>query len=833
MSPFDTLKTTTAVLSVLLIGAFAMGTSTADAQDETTVTIEGQEADPGQATNVPVEATNFDGVGALKFEIDYDPAVLSFPDGAGTDDIISGAPDGFDAELLEEGTIEIEYVDLSGTNPLNFGDGVLFDLTFSAFEGGRSDLSFTENSRVTDQSGDDIAVTFGDGFVSEGVGTVSLGTEEGVVLNEAARIPLSGEDLSNVGSFTLEVAFDESVADFEGIVNDESGLDLKAGASNGVITIEGLNQDGVTLRQNFAELEFSFLGQDTDLRVRSENSEVSDASLNLLDVTYEDGVLSGDSPALSVPDVGITPGTQIEVPVEASELRDIGSASVAISFNESVLTFDGAQNQIGQGQSNTNFSADTPEPGVVQIEGISASGVDPANNDGKLLDLLFTAEEGVLNDGDSVPLTFAEGNEITNNDSPSDLYNTSFEGGNLVVESPAISFSRTSVDYGSVQTGDAATETVTITNQATEAATLEGDVSLAGGSDAAYSVTNGSGAYSLGPGESQDVTIEYAPTEVSNPDEGVLQVTSNDPENGSQDISLTGQAEPVQVALPAQSLDQREGDTELRVEDVIANAGDEVLITTDNGDGDFTDETVVGSTTLEEDVDDGEVLVDVGDADPVDHAAHVSTDGTVGGVVATSERAPVYATAQFDFSDETAVGETGTVTVDAVEILYEGEVGANQIAINLHEADQESGRVGAFVGISQEDLAVNEVHEDVAVDVVEPVSPDEENPERIEDTIGETGDFFAMAHRGAAGTDADGERIPAQNPPLATTAEPGVIGDFATVTVERERGVALNPQSLDLTAGDTELRVEDVIANAGDEVLITTDNGDGDFTDET
>ncbi|WP_251954643.1 choice-of-anchor D domain-containing protein [Salinibacter ruber] len=1133
MSPFDTLKTATAVLSVLLIGAFAMGTSTADAQDETTVTIEGQEADPGQATNVPVEATNLDGVGALRFEIDYDPAVLSFPDGAGTSfedaetsDIFSGAPSGFEARLSEEGTITIRYTDLAG-DPLNFGDGVLFDLTFSAFEGGRSDISFTENSRVTDRNQDNIAVTFGDGFVSEGVGTVSLGTEEGVVLNETARIPLSGEDLSNVGSFTLEVAFDESVADFEGIVNDESGFGigdesgpnadgLSAEASNGIITIEGVSQDGVTLGQNFAELEFSFLGQDTDLRVRSENSEVSDASLNLLDVTYEDGVLSGDSPALSVPDLGITPGTQIEVPVEASELRDIGSASVAISFNESVLTFDGAQNQIGP--PDREFSADTPEPGVVQIEGASASGVDPANNDGKLLDLLFTVEEGILDDGDSVPLTFAEGNEITNNDSPSDLYNTSFEGGDLVVENPAIGFSRTSVEYGFAQTGNTASETVTITNEATDAATLEGDIGLTDGSDAAYSVTSGSGAYSLGPGESQDVTIEYAPSEVSNPDEGVLQITSNDPDNGSQDISLTaqaeapqiaasieeptvrsgesatltqtvsneateaavleaqitstpdfltlegasvtsgsgtvggqsltlqpgaeaevqysfqetvqstrtfdgtishetndpeaaspfnldvsvtveaaqiavspqeldygtvqtgtentetvtientngatltvssvevgapfsvpdavasgfevpggesrtvdvtyapteetadgspdagtvsiahdadnaespaevglqgaaeapqvavdpasvdygvtainstasqtvtitneatetatlegevtgltdgsdaaysvtsgsgayslgpgetqdvtveyaptevsnpdegtlqitsndpdngsqdisltGQAEPVEVALPAQSLDQREGDTELRVEDVIANAGDAVLITTDNGDGQFGDEEVVGSTTLEEDVDGGEVLVDVGDADPVDHAAHVSTDGTVGGVVATSDRAPVYATAQFEFNDETSVGPAGTVTVDAVEILYEGEVGEDQISIDLHEADREAGTVGAFVGVSQEDLAVNEVHEDVAVDVVEPVSPDEENPERIEDTIEETSDFFAMAHRGPAGTDADGERIPAQRPALATTTGPGTIGDFATVTVE-------------------------------------------------
>jgi len=122
------------------------------------------------------------------------------------------------------------------------------------------------------------------------------------------------------------------------------------------------------------------------------------------------------------------------------------------------------------------------------------------------------------------------------------------------------------------------------------------------------------------------------------------------------------------------------------------------------------------------------------------------------------------------------------VTVDAIEILYNGDVGEDTLSIDLHEVS--GGSVGAFVGVSQEDLAVGEVHEDVAIDVVEPVDPGDDNPERIEDTIGETGEFFAMAHRGAAGTDADGNRIPAQRPALATTADPGTVGDFAIVEVD-------------------------------------------------
>ncbi|MCS4139630.1 hypothetical protein GGQ13_003086 [Salinibacter ruber] len=750
------------------------------------MTIENQRADAESAPNLAVQARNFEGVESFQFEIQFDTDALSVGQ---AEDLIENAERSFQvAGPSDRGEGELFVAFFQGPNEssIDVSDGTLFEINFTEFTGGRGDVTFNvSNSEVNGG----IGTTFQDGFVSDQGGAVTIGNASDVGLNRTASVPLTGSDgigSAEVGQFEFTVEYDESNLQFEEVSSNQTGLsdgDLIVNEETGSVTIEGaeldnLSDPSIDLSGDFLELEFTFLGESSDLQFQS-SSAVRNTEGNPIATNFSGGAVSGDSPTISIADQGVSVGEEVTVPVETDELQELGSADISISFTEASLTFERAENVIGE-----NFSAGVTEPGTVEISGFDTEGANPAGNDSRLVDLVFTVESGVSSFGDEVALQFSDGSQVSN--PAGEVYSTTFNGGRLVVENPAISFSRTSVDYGSVQTGDAASETVTITNEATEAATLEGDVSLTDGSDAAYSVTDGSGTYSLGPGESQDVTVEYAPSEVSNPDEGVLQVTSNDPENESQDVSLTGQAEPVQVALPAQSLDQREGDTKLRVEDVIANAGDAVVVTTDDGDGDFTDEEVVGSTTLEENVDGGEVLVDVGDADPVDHAAHVSTDGTVGGVVATSDRAPVYATAQFDWQGETSVGPAETVSVDAVEILYQGEVGRDTISVNLHEAS--GGEItGDFIGISQEDLAVNVVHEEVAIDVIEPISPPAESPQRTESTIAETGEFFAMAHLGPAGTGADGGRVPvggSQQPPLRTTASPGVIGDFATVTVE-------------------------------------------------
>lgn len=255
------------------------------------------------------------------------------------------------------------------------------------------------------------------------------------------------------------------------------------------------------------------------------------------------------------------------------------------------------------------------------------------------------------------------------------------------------------------------------------------------------------------------------------------------------------------VALQTQALDGRSGDSELLVTGIIGQPTDVVLITTNPAGDDFTGETIVGEATLGAAMDGGSLLVDIGGAAPVDYAAHVirghqySTEATVSAstasnIDASSSAAAVYSVVQFNWDDETAIDSTNTVTVDVIEIEYNGTIGEDSVSIDLHAVGDESS-IGAFVGISANDLEVNMVHLLVAVEIVEPVSPGDDEAERVDDYIRGTGTYFAMTHLGGAGLDADGNRIPAQRPALITGLENAdeeltffPIGDFAEVAVD-------------------------------------------------
>ncbi|MCS3612969.1 cohesin domain-containing protein [Salinibacter ruber] len=866
-----------------------------------TLSVPSVEAEAGSGVDVPVEATDFNNVGAASLTITYDPSVVSFANGADTESPISGAPDGFQANVVEPGELRVNFFDQTGENPINFGTGTLFTVNFGSFEGGTSPVAFGADSQVNDPNRNALGTTFEDGAVSGQVGAVTAGTVEGAGLNQTVSVPLSADSIGNVGAASFEVEFDESVLAFEGVSGDESGLALQGDAEGGVVSIGGTDTDGATLEGEFVDLEFRFLGGSSEVTFAG-GSEIVDATSSSTEIAtnFSGGEVAGDSPTLSFPDRGVTAGDTISVPVQTTELQAIGSASVVVDFNPASLTF------VGSEESLEGFQVGSPESGVVNVSGTSTDGVDPSANESKITSLLFEVGSG-FGEGSQTTLGFDAGaSELTNPGVERTLpYNVSFEEGRLVGEQAQIAVSPESVTYDVTAIDSTNGRVVTISNEASEAARLSGESVLPGDS-APFTIASGGGSFELGPGESRDITVEYAPTEASNPDRDTLEISHNAENTDSPiEVALEGTAEapsiaasvapdtaavrsgeelaltqtvtneaadaavlevevtgipdflslegasvtggegavdgqaltlqpgaeaeleysfqesvdtttvfggsivhqtndpdaasplelpveitvdPVQVALNAQALDLTAGDTELRVEEVTANAGDAVVITTadDDGDGEFGDEEIAGSAPVEENLDGGEVLVDVEGASPIDHVAHVSTDGTVPGVVATSDRAPVYAVDQFDWQDETSVGPAGTVTVDVVKILYEGSVGQDTISINLHEAS--GGEItGEFVGISQEDLAVNETHEEVAVDVIEPISPPAESPQRTESTIAETGEFFAMAHLGPAGTGADGGRVPvggAQQPPLRTTASPGVIGDFATVTVE-------------------------------------------------
>ncbi len=696
MSVSATLQSTTlkSVASALLGLVLAMGllwATPAVAQDDPTVSIQSQEAEAGQAVDVPVTVTNFDGIGSVTLVVNYDPDVLSLSDSEG---LIEGAEADFSANVPEPGELRINWFDTTGENPLTLDDGTtLLTITFSEFSGGTSQLTFGGDSELTDEAANTLDVSFEDGVVSGELATLSAGTVSDAELNQTVRVPLSGEELQNVGSASIELEFDDAALRFEGIANDTSGLDLQASASGGVVSIGGFNPDGTTLGEGFAEVEFTFLGGSSNLSILS-NTEISDVSGNPIETALEDGSVSGDTPTLSFADRNVQPGDTVSIALQANDLQELGAASVNVTFSAASLSFVGTSNPIVDG-----LNAGNPETGVVNIGFFSTDGVNPENNDGKLVDLQFAVSE------------------------------------------------------------------------------------------------------QFSPGSTTDLGFEPAESELSNPN-GTAYNTSY--ESGT--ITSIDR----QVALGTQALDLTAGDTELQVTDVTAEAGDVVVITTDDGDSEFTDETIVGTREVSSELNSEDLLIDVQaggdteDAQPGDHAAHISTDGTIGGVVATSdETAAIYGVAQFDWQDETVIGDTSTVTVDVIEVLYGGNVGPDTLSIDLHSVT--NGQVGAFIGVSQEDLAVGEVHEDVAIDVLEARGPGDDS-ERVEDVIDETGEFFAMAHLGPAGTDANGDRIPAQQPALATTVDPGTVGDFATVgiglavDVTRDFGDASNSENYELVA---------------------------------
>ncbi len=419
-SQSTTLKTIGMALSGLFLAMGLLWTGPAVAQDQPTVSIQSQQAEAGQAIDVPVTVEDFNGIGSVELVVNYDPEVLSLADSVG---LIEGAPRDFSANVPEPGELRINWFDATGENPINFGDGTLLTITFSEFAGGTSEVTFGDNSELADETAATIDATFEDGVVSGELATLTAGSISDAGLNQTVSVPLSGEGLQNVGSASIELAFNDAALQFEGIANDSSGLDLQANASEGVVTLGGFNTDGTTLGEDFVELQFSFLGGSSNLSVLPA-TEISDVSGNEIQSALADGSVSGDTPTVSFADQNVQPGDTVSIAVQASELQALGAASVDVTFSAASLSFVGTANPIVDG-----LQAGNEETGVVSIGFFSTDGVTPADNDGKLVDLRFAVAQE-FSPGSQTTLGFnpAE-SELSNTDG--DTYNTAFTSGTV------------------------------------------------------------------------------------------------------------------------------------------------------------------------------------------------------------------------------------------------------------------------------------------------------------------------------------------------------------------------------------------------------------------
>lgn len=119
--------------------------------------------------------------------------------------------------------------------------------------------------------------------------------------------------------------------------------------------------------------------------------------------------------------------------------------------------------------------------------------------------------------------------------------------------SPLVTTSPPSVAFGETRPGAAVQRTLVVRNSGT--ALLNVSSTAIGGDDISlFSITGGAGAFSLQPGDSHTVTLNFLPTDASGSKNATLDITSNDPDSPNR-IPLTGIANQAIASVLISSID--------------------------------------------------------------------------------------------------------------------------------------------------------------------------------------------------------------------------------------------------------------------------------------
>jgi len=172
----------------------------------------------GGAVTVPINVTNFTGVGAITLKLAYDPAVLTFVS-------VANAATGvtFTVGSNVVGVLNLGWFDATGNTPMNLATGKLVDLNFT-YLGGTSAVGFTT-------SGCDIANSSGVSFTCVYTGgSVTLGAPVAPVLqtpingavNQPQALTLTWGSVSGAATYRVQVATDSLFTAANIVVNDST-----------------------------------------------------------------------------------------------------------------------------------------------------------------------------------------------------------------------------------------------------------------------------------------------------------------------------------------------------------------------------------------------------------------------------------------------------------------------------------------------------------------------------------------------------------------------------------------------------------------------------------
>jgi hypothetical protein len=325
---------TTVGLLLLLSVGLAMG--------QVTLSLPTTTAANGTDVILPVSVTGFNHVGSFSLTITFDKNALTF-NGVANQPTFGSFNSTAAALANTNGSLSIAWFNVSPA--LNIGSGTLLNLLFT-HKTGASNVTFANTSSVTDSTGTSLTRTLTSGSVSGIPSRMVLGTPpvSPSKAGDTVYVPLNGDNLVGLGSISVKIGFDPTKVTFVRLLNTAVGFTPPT-VSNGILTLGWFSTSPFSLNTGkIADLMFTYIADSTNVTFVGPN-QVTDSVGNNVSIVYVNGKIT-KTPAPPPPPVGLSIPSQravanidITVPINVTQMNNIGSLSLKINYDQTKLAF--------------------------------------------------------------------------------------------------------------------------------------------------------------------------------------------------------------------------------------------------------------------------------------------------------------------------------------------------------------------------------------------------------------------------------------------------------------------------------------------------------------
>ncbi len=311
---------------------------------------------------VPVTVSNCEGVAAISLALNFDNAKVSYQGYQNLNSTVS--------TMLINASGGTVYMTWANMSAVNVGDGTLVELRFVGIEGSTGLNWNTSLCEYSDASGTVIQSNYSNG-------SVSVYTVPDITSNPSDRSLVEGQNTTfEVGASGQGLSFQWQLK----TVFDNDWQDLSNGNNHSDVNSWRLNVNSVTLDMNGNQYRCVVSGTCPS------------------PVTSEAATLSVEPYIPPIPTIVTSTGSvstcadqAFSIPVTVTNCNNVGAISLALNYNESLVTYVGYENansQLGNGTMRVNASR-----GTVYFTWASSNHTLEIG-DGELISLVFKSASG-------------------------------------------------------------------------------------------------------------------------------------------------------------------------------------------------------------------------------------------------------------------------------------------------------------------------------------------------------------------------------------------------------------------------------------------------------